>query len=385
MITTLTAYTSEVDDIELAVEQIKSQLSFVGGLKKNTIAIVACHYEFVLSGVYEAICDALPFDVVGTISSAQSVAEEIGTLLMTLTVMTSDEVEFTKILTPSLLEAPEKSISESYKAASGDRTPALILAFAPYIMQNCGDDYVNILTDVSGGLPCFGTLAVDDTMDFSNSYMLMGGQHYRDKMGMVLIFGDIRPKFFVANISESRLLDRTGIITKSEGPVLMEVNGRPVIEYLSDLGLVEATEEQYAMTSIPFLLDYNDGMPKVSKMFVMLTPERHAICAGAMPEGSTLHMAMTDRNDVILTTSIAVDAILKEIESASVLLSYTCIGRAMTLGADQFKELELIKERIGGKLPFMIANSGGEMCPTQSVDGKIRNRFHNNAFIACVI
>ena len=380
----MTAFITELDDEKLAVEQLKSQLKYDGNLLKNTIGIAACHYEFVLSGTYQTICDALPFDIVGTISSSQSIHGECGSLSMSLIVLTSDDVEFDKVLTPSLLSEPGQVIADTYKSAVRAEKPALVLTFGPFIPQNSGDEYVNVLTATSGGVPFFGTLAVDDTLDFANCFMLDDSGYHRDKMAMVLVYGDIQPKFFVANISESRILEKSALVTKSAGPVLMEVNERPVIDYLEDLGLVEASETQYAMTSIPFLLDYNDGTPKVSKIFVMLTPEKYALCAGSMPEGSTLYMATTDTKDIMLTTGEAIDSIIDNLSSASALLVYSCIGRSMTLGADQFKEMELLDQRIGGRMPFLMATSGGEICPTQVSREKAINRFHNSAFIACL-
>ena len=384
MIKTMVAYTTELDDEKLAVEQICSQLD-LGGLMKNTVGIVACHYEFIHSGVFKAVCDALPFSVAGTISSAQAVPAESDTLLFALSVMTSDDVEFDTILTPTLMEEPGKVIAESYKSACREEKPGMVLMFAPFILQNCGDEYVNVITEVSGGVPCFGTVSVDDTLDFVNCFMLADGAHYRDRMAMILIYGDIKPKFFIANISESRLLEKTAVVTKSAGHVLMEVNERPVINYLEDMGLVEASESQYAMSTLPFLLDYKDGTPKVSKVFIMLTPEKYALCAGAMPEGSALYMTVTDKDDVILTTGEAIDMIMKEIDGASLLLAYSCICRSITLGSDQYKEMELLRQKIGDGLPFMMANSGGEICPTQVSEERAVNRFHNNAFIACMI
>ncbi|MDR2531268.1 MAG: FIST C-terminal domain-containing protein [Oscillospiraceae bacterium] len=385
MIKTTVAYTGELDDEKLAVEQLSSQLNLDGGLMKNTIGIVTCHYEFIHSGIYKAVCDALPFSVVGSISSAQSVSSETDSLLLALTVMTSDDVEFDRIITPSLMAEPGKIIAESYKSACRTEKPALIFMFAPFILQNCGDEYVNVITEASGGVPCFGTLSVDDTMDFRNCFMLADGEHYSDKMVMILIYGALTPKFFIANISESRLLEKSAKVTKSEGHMLMEVNERPVINYFEDLGLVEASESQYAMSSLPFLLDYNDGTPKVSKIFVMLTPEKYAICAGAMPEGSTLYMSVTDKDDVMFTIEEAAGRILKEIEGAAMLLAYSCISRSITLGSEQYKEMEYLSGKISEKLPFMMANSGGEICPTQVSGGRAVNRFHNNTFIACLI
>ncbi|MCL1983575.1 MAG: FIST C-terminal domain-containing protein [Clostridiales bacterium] len=385
MVRTLTAWTDEADDEALAVEQIKSQLDADGSLMKNTVGIVACHYEFVLSGVLKAVCEALPFDVVGTISSSQSVSGRTDSLLLTLMVLTSDDAEFVKTLTPSLMEAPAQAITESYKMACKAEKPALILAFAPFLLQNSGDEYVNVISEASGGVPCFGTVAVDDTLDFSNCFVIADCEHHRDKMAMVLVYGEIQPKFYIANLSESKILDKSAVVTKSAGPVLMEVNERPVMEYFEDLGLVQASETQYAMSSLPFLLDYNDGTPKVSKIFIALTPEKYAICAGAMPQGSTLYMATSEKDDIMLTTGQAVDMMLESLKGASGALIYSCVSRSMTLGAEQFKEMELISQRVGACLPYMMVCSGGEICPTQASFGKAINRFHNNAFIACLL
>ncbi|MCL2065356.1 MAG: FIST C-terminal domain-containing protein [Candidatus Cloacimonetes bacterium] len=387
MIKTFTVQTTELDDEQLAIEEIKSQLNITDGLKKNTIGIIACHYEFILSGIFKAVCEALPFEIIGTIASAQSIPDKTDLLLMTLMVMTSDDVEFDRVITESLAseKAYQEVVAESYKSVCRkDENPALILAFAPFILQNCGDDYVNTISEVSGGIPCFGTLAVDDTLNFENTFMLANGEYYSDKMAMILIYGNIQPKFFVANISDEKIMGKGAIITKSMGSIIMEVNERHIIEYFEELGLAEASETQYAMSNLPFLLDYNDGTPKVSKIFVMLTEDKHAICAGAMPQGSTMYMAKSDAQDVMLTTGITVDTILKEIDNASVLLIYSCIARSMALGGEQFKEMELINQRIGNKIPFLMANSGGEICPTMISDKKAINRFHNNAFIACM-
>ena len=385
MIKTMTAWTAEADDANVAIEEIKSQLNAGSCLLKNTVGIIACHYEFVNSGVVQAVCEALPFEIAGTISSAQSVANHSDNLLLTLLVITSDDVDFVRAVTPSLQTEPGRVIRETYKtAAARDEKPALIFVFAPFMLANSGDEYVNVLTEVSGGAPCFGTLAIDDTDDFSNCFMICDGVHHSDKMAMILVYGDISPKFFIANISRSKILEKSARVTKSAGHILMEVNTRPVAEYFEDLGLTKASETQYALSSLPFLLDYNDGTPMVSKLFIGLTPEKYAICAGAMPEGSTFYIAAADIDDIIFTTGEAVDELLKHASNASGLLVYSCVGRSMTLGAEQFREIELLNQKVCGTLPFIMAFSGGEICPTQVSEDKAINRFHNDAFIACL-
>ena len=96
---------------------------------------------------------------------------------------------------------------------------------------------------------------------------------------------------------------------------------------------------------------------------------------------------------MLLTTGEAVDLLIKDIKNrpGSGLLIYSCISRGMTFGGDQFKEIELVREKLGAgvqsalNVPFMMAFSGGEICPTQVSDDKAINRFHNNAFIACLL
>jgi hypothetical protein len=260
----------------------------------------------------------------------------------------------------------------------------MIFAFAPFMPQNSGDEYVGVITKTSGGVPVFGTLAVDDTESFEYCYMLSCGESYTDRMSMILVYGDIAPKFFIANISDDKILDKSAVVTKSSGHVLMEVNDRPISVFFEDLGLTKASETQYALTSIQFMVDYNDGSPKVAKVFISLTPERHALCAGTIPEGSTLYVANTDTDDVLLTTEKAIDGVLESIEGASCLLIYSCISRALTLGAEPFKEMKLIDDKIAGGLPFMMAYSGGEICPTKISENKASNRVHNGTFIACL-
>jgi hypothetical protein len=388
MIKTLTAFTTNIDDAEAAAADIKSQLDPEHNLLKHSVGIVACHYEFVLSGAFKAVCEALPFDVAGSISSVQGINEESGTLLLTLFVLTSNDVSFKTVLTASLKENPDKIIEESYKNGTAGDQPSLMFAYAPFMVENSGDAYVNVLTKISGGVPCFGTLAVDDTADFRSCYMLYNGEHYRDRMSIILVYGRIRPKFYLASLSESKLLDQSAVVTSSEGHILKEVNGRPVIEYFENLGLTKASETAYAMTSLPFILDYMDGTPPISKVFISLNEDKHAICAGAMPEGSTLYLGVLDKEDVLFTSRKAFQDALKGTAEVSGILIYSCISRLMTLGSDFLAEIEMIRKEAGGKAPFLMAYSGGEICPTrinQDAPGNAAvNRFHNNTFILCI-
>ena len=388
MLKVMTAYTLEIDDEEIAVEELLSQLD-LDELKKNSIGIMSCHYECLNSGVYEAVYEALSFNIVGATSSSQGVPGQNSPLMIALTVITSDDVEFATMVTPNIVENVSEVIEQTYLAThqnSGRKeAPGLILAFAPFLLSNCGDDYVNALSRVSGDVPCFGTLSVDDTLDFANCYVFADGKAYKEELVAVLLYGNIEPKFFIANISPNNTINKTALITKSHKHLLMEINDRPIIEYFEDLGLAKAVGSQYAMTSLPLLLDYNDGTPLVAKQFIKMNDDGSGICASEMPVGSTIYMAVADKQDVIDSTIATVEDIRANMKDASLMLAYTCVGRYMVLGADSKMAVDIFDERIGDELPFLFACSGGEMCPTQ-IEGKVAtNRFHNNSLVVCLI
>ena len=385
MIKTIVAHTAEIDDIEAAVGSILAQIDPENSLCANSVGIMSCNCDFVFSGAMSAISKALPFDVVGTVTSALAVNGECGTFLLSLMVLTSDDAEFVTRLTPSLVSDPCASIKKAYGEAAAEKpaAPALILTYAPFMVENAGDEYADAFTEVSGGVPCFGTLAIDDTDTFENSSLLFNGANYFDRMAMVLIYADINPRFLIATISPDKILPKGAVVTKSERHIIKELNGGPVDEYFESLGLLESSEMQYGMASLPFMLDYGDGTPPVSKVFIGRTPEKYAICAGIMPEGANLYIGVFDKADVLLTTGSALEK--ADIGGASCALMHSCISRNMSLGGDSTAEMELVRKLMGDKIPFVMSYSGGEMCPTQVSGSKAVNRFHNNTFIVCII
>ena len=388
MLKTLVAYTNEVDDVNHAIKMITAQLDIQRNIYKNAIGIITCHYEFIDSGVVKALCEALPFDIVGTTSILQGTNNESGMFLLTLMVLTSDDISFTATLSPPLLPFLKQSIETAYKEAvsqENNTPPSLLFVFAPVSSELSGDNYVDFLSQISDNVPCFGTLAVDDTSNFENCYMIFNGEHYRNCIGLISVFGNISPRFFIAMISPNNILENGALVTKSEGPILKGVNGRPAIEYFENLGLAEAIEERYSLSSLPIILDYNDGSPQVSKVFISITADNDILCAGTIPEGSTMNIGVFNKDDVLYTTGQAVEDTLEHIENASCMLVYSCITRSVSLDADVQTELDLVKNKVEKKLPFMMAYSNGEICPTKINNAKAINRFHNNALIICLL
>ncbi|MDL2228723.1 FIST C-terminal domain-containing protein [Treponema sp. OttesenSCG-928-L16] len=386
MFRSFSAYTNEVDDVDRAVSEILEQLDLDGKLLKNTIGILSCFTDYLGSGVAEALQERLPFDIIGNTTIANASSGEIGETMLCLLVITSDSLDFTAGISDPVLEEDPGLVRRAYEKASAGKSasPAFILSFAPLLFNVSGDFFVEAMDQASGGLPNFGTLAVDHNADYHESYVILNGKAWRDRYAFLLVYGDIKPDFYLGTISDEKVFQEKGAITASQGNQLQSVNGKSVTDFLLSLGLAQNEDGSIAgINSFPIIVDYNDGTePAVRAMFA-LTPDGSAVCGGRVPVGAKITIGRFDPQEIIATSSGALDRALQK-RGYSVILMYSCVGRYFTLDLNQLAELEMTVSRMKGRnTSYMLSYSGGEICPVYNKDGSLTNRSHNNTFVIC--
>lgn len=384
MIKMLTAYTTEIDEAAAAVAEILGQLNPEAELLKNSVGILTCHAEYLETGVAKAVCENLPFDVVGITTLGSGTEEGTDLESLTISVLTSDDVSFSAVLTDSLETDQEGPIQEAYakaKEAAPD-SPSLLLAYAPLLQHVGGERLVRLITAASDNVPVFGTLTCDHNFDFHDARVIFNGEAYNDRMALIALSGPVSWRFLTISVPEGKAEKQNAIITESEGNVVKKVNGVPVLDYLETLGLTRDAGLE-GSKSIPVILDYNDGTPAVARCFYMISPEGHAVCGGDMPTGATFALSTMEDSDVILSSEQILDKVLGA-ENTAGMLVVSCIVRSVTLGVDQLAESRRILERTDGKLPYQLCYSGGEICPVYQEDGRTANRFHNFSCAICL-
>jgi hypothetical protein len=384
----MTAYTTEIDDTDVAVEEILEQLD-LQGLAQNSVGILTCIPEFIESGVVEALTEALPFELVGmtTIGCTTPDSDELDQL--SLLVLSSDELRFKTLLSAPLLTSDERIIHEAYlKAADGeDEKPSLILTFCPFQLSiNSGDFFVSALDEISEGVPLFGALAIDNTIDYGKSQVISNGLATSNQMAAVLVFGQLAPRFYRATVARKKLADETGIVTRSQGNLLIEVDGKPARDFLLDNGLVLNKDGLFdGLNNFPVFVDYRDNTAAVLRSMLTVRPDGSLICGGDIQEGAILALGYLDDNEVLSSTAAKLAEM--QIDANQAILIFSCIGRYFALGYDFEKEARMIHERYDALgLPYTLTYAGGEICPVslRSGEGELANRLHNNTFIAIV-
>jgi hypothetical protein len=386
MVKMLSACTAEIDDVEAAVAEIRDQLDVSRALLSNSVGIIACHYEFIKTGVVEELCKALPFPTTGCTTLGNAARDRCGVELLSILVMTSDDVAFSTAMSGELAVGDvDAGIGGVYRQAldklGGD--PAMILAYAPFMASLGALPIMNAINRLGGGIPVFGTISCDSTSSFAESRVIYNGAAEPNSLALVLLKGNIQPKFSLISIPEANIQKLTAVVTDSEQCLIKTVNDMPFLDYFETVGIPKAAVIQ-SYTSFPIMVDYNDGSKPIGLGIYSITDEGYALLGGEIPVGSTIATASMDYAGILET---AEEAVKKAIApgDASGLLIYPCLTRSLALGANSDDEMQKIAETLGGRYPYQICYSGGEICPVFTGAGVLLNRVHNFTCIICVL
>ena len=390
MLKCASAYTYEIDDPAVAIDEIRSQLEKTP-LMKNTVGIIMCNPEYIASGVVEHLCRSLPYGLVGITTSSQAVNGEAGELMLTVFIMTSDDVVFKTGVTGSLDDGVAEPVVKALgEAAAGiPEMPKLALIFPPLLLKYAGDAYIEACRDVLPGVPVFGSFAVDDTLTFEGNRTICGGEGHKDSMAFVLCYGNISPRFLIGTLPDDKTMPYKGEITKSSGPYVREINNMSAYKYFESIGFTSngALADNYLF--VPFVIDQKkredyDGVP-VIRGHASFTEDGGAIFRGNVDEGSTFTLLTCGPEDILKTTreKIAQINAMPDVNGA---LLFPCIVRRMILQRlHHLKGLETVRDGLDPGIPFMMGYSGGEICPTSFREGVPVNRFHNYSLVILVV
>jgi hypothetical protein len=384
MIKMQTARTSEIDEIDEAIKEIKSQIDFKA-LKKNSGGIIFCHIDFIDSGMVAALCKELPFGVIGMTSMAGADERGYGLFDLTLAVLTSDEVTFEVGMTGNINQNNYKAeLDKLYKdmRAGVKSDPAMIFTFMPYMRGVSGYEVVAAMDKACNGIPMWGSITNNIDFNYETVQTVCNGKNLPAGVAMMFVSGPVKPEFIVSSIPERNIANNRAVITKSEGAVLYEVNDMPILEYLAKIGLVITKEN---ITTTPLMLYYGGAKEPVALGFYTLFEDGSVLTGGEMPVGTSVAVGSIDAEGIFESAENGIRRILQHKDRRAALL-LPCVTRYIMLAPDQERELRLIEEKLGkGGGAYMMGYSGGEICPMPGADGKLRNRFHNYTFCACLL
>jgi len=392
MIKAASLFTFEADE-DLACKELKEQLSEKLTLKKNTVGIVQCNHEFIEAGVIKRFYEETGIPLCGGTTIATATSSEASSLILSMLVLTSDDVDFTVSHTDGFAGDYQGAIKRSLGAAfdNSQKKPGLAMVFLPLIESISGDYFVDAIEAACGKMPIFGTTLLDDSFpDFSQCLAIYNDKALSYEMSYVLFCGEVTPRFLVAAVPPKIDITESGArITKAKGNIVYELNNMTAGEYMENIGLLaKGTAFKDALNLLlPFLVTIDgadDTRPFVRSLLHVLA-DGSAIFTGEMYEGAEVAFGSNNSDDIMAATTEAVTLAAGE-KDINAALIFSCISRQLVIGFDSMKELKQIQNILPESLPYIASFSGGEFSPT-SVDSEniAQNRYHNYSLIICLL
>ncbi|MDR3333049.1 MAG: FIST C-terminal domain-containing protein [Synergistaceae bacterium] len=384
MIRMLTAFTEEIDDVEVAVSDILGVLDMENCLLANSVGIMHCSSDFTESDVVGAICGRLPFSVVGATTLAAQVPGASSRLGLTLVVLTSGDVKFATGVSAPVEDDMSVPVTDLYGrlTAGLPERPAMLMPFIPFMLNVGGDEFIDKIDELSGGLPAFGTVAISAETDFSNTAVIFDGKFYPASLALIALIGEVNPVFMSVSVDEKNILKQKAVITEMNRNVIERVNDTPALQYLESMGLA-TNGDVSGLVSMPFVIMLEDGS-RLIRACVGATETGGVILCGGAPLNSVLALATLSSEDVVRSTREKVSEALAQAGGRGVLM-YSCAARNWALGTKFMAEQEVVDGCIGDSAPYHFVYSGGEIFPAFFADGSVSNQLQNDTMILCIL
>jgi len=391
MMKVLTAQTQELDDLETAVQDILNQLDMGNKLLKNSVGLLFCHLKFIEMGIVGPLCKKLPFDVLGCTSmffataGAADTSVEESDIMLTLTVLTSDDIKFaTGVCEPLTESNAEERIAAMYQKTEASLGGAadLVFAFPPTQLNMPIDRMTAALNRACGGIPIFGTVALDMDAHIRRPGTIYQGTAYPDRIALLLFKGPVKPRFFSLGFPEKSVLAQDAVITKAKGSRLFTINNEPAASFLKELGLIKNHQDGFP-PAIPLVVEGVDGSKPEVVVVQDISPDGTLICGKQIAEGGVLNIGAIGAN-YVLESAGTLFRNIKDSGDGKWLFVISCFLRSIVLGEGSTAEAAVLRRELGSfSGSWLFINSGGELCPRYLESGKTENQALQYAIIAC--
>jgi len=392
----LQAFTKEVDDIALAVSQLREGID-TSLLMSNTCGIVFCGFEPDMEELVQKLKEVFDFPFFGCTGIGVLSTEGYSQSSISLLVLTADDVSFSIGMTRDIEGADDIcAFADTYNecAAPLCDKAKLIFTYVPWLTNVTFDDIVSLLDKESGQVPVYGGIA-SDGWTFDSTYVFTNEGVSQNRGVMMVVSGNVRPIFTIEH-STTLTTNLHKTVTKAEGTVVYELDGRPVTDFIREMGLItDKTQVILDFLGTPFLATQktSDGDEiDTLRCLGVIDHENHS-CGyiGRIDEGSELNMVLISKEDIEASVKMAFDEILEKISQSgdyaySSIFCSSCAARYCLLVADKNAEGRAYEGRLPEGLNVQGVYIYGEFCPAKGKkNGRLYNVLSNETFTILAI
>lgn len=367
------------------------------GTDKADLAIVFSSVKYdqekMLAGVRSIIKDTL---IVGASTAGEITSDgALGRQSVAIMLFTSDTIRFYTGIGPDLTtdaRAAGKAAADSVKQQAGDSLKLVIMF--PDILAGNGADIVRGVADSLGShFPIVGGASGDD-FRFEKTYQYFNGEVKSRSVVCLGLAGDFK---FAIGVKHGWIpIGNPYTVTKSEGSVLHELDGKPAVsiyeEYFGEEEAKQLRSDTLAKLAVTYPLGMN--IPGSDEMLIRdpLTVDANGsiTCAAEVPEGSHIQLMIGNREEAVQAAKYAADSARAQLGGAKpqAIIIFNCVARRKLFGESASDEIHAMHETLGADVPLIGFYTYGEQAP---LGGEVRNfdkcdpTFFNGTVVICAL
>jgi hypothetical protein len=252
----------------------------------------------------------------------------------------------------------------------------------PESMTTSGQQIVETLQrELGDEVAIFGAGAADQWR-MKGTRQFFGNEVVSDSVPVLLFSGAMNCSFAAA--SGWRPVGEPGLVTRSSGPVVEEIDGRPAIEFFRRrLGEAVTPTPETPLA----VLDGSGGVQYLRAPSGFADEKAGSTAyTGDVPQGSMVQIAIANRDAILEGCRSAVQdafAAYPHGKAPEAALIFSCAARKLLLGTRTSEEFAIVRQVLGEGLPVCGFYGYGEIGPLAG--GPSPAKFHNETFVCLLM
>lgn len=267
------------------------------------------------------------------------------------------------------------------------------MMFPDVLVGNGADIVRGVLQELGDDFPVVGG-ASGDEQEFVQTFQFLGDKAYSKSVVALGISGDFS---FGVGVRHGWIPIGTPMtVTKSDGSLIQEIDGKPAIQVYKDhfgeekarvLQDTEAVASVRSVLTYPFGISSKENSGEILIRFATDVLDDGSIrCAAEIPEGSEIRLMIGSKEEAVEAAQDAAERSKEGLDGKEpkAAIIFNCIARKNLFGDEARDEINAIKESIGAHVPIIGFYTYGEQAPingvTRSMD-RCEATFHNETVV----
>lgn len=317
---------------------------------------------------------------VGELSSRLGFRQDSTSLIL----LGSDVVEFTAGIGLDVSKDIQIACAQAVKlpAEKAGFSPTLCIAL-PESLTTSGQQIIEVLGQNLGPtVPIIGGTA-GDGYQLKRTYQFCGRNVYSDSVPVLLFSGPL--VYSIGIESGWKPMGEPGLVTRSAGVTVYEIDGRPTIDFYRRLlgeNAVPGSENPLAILNaqggIEYLRATTDTFVDEDSGAINYLADVH--------EGAMVQVTVADRSAILEGCKVSVSRAFAGYphgKTPDAALFFSCAARQILLGTRTSEEIGIVDSVIGTQVPKCGFYGYGEIGPLDNND--TASKFHNETFISLIL